>query len=257
MTSFMNDVVVQTWSPKGYREHAAFVPAMTEAVVQLLELRSEDAVLDVGCGDGTLTLQLKSKCRELVAVDSSAEQIEAARELGLNAHVADAQALPYIDAFDVVFSNATLHWMRDPQCALASIFRALRPGGRFVAEQGGQGCMAAVRMALYRALEERGIAGPSRDPWDFPSVEEQRSRLEQAGFEVDTIALVGRPTPLPTGIRGWLETFAQNFVAGFSPSARAEFLDEVERFLRPVLCDRRGTWMADYTRLRYRAYKRR
>src|SRR5690606_33399863 len=171
----------------GYREHAAFVPAMTEAVLQLLELRPEETVLDVGCGDGTLSLQLKPQCRALTAVDSSAAQVEAARELGLDAHVADAQALPYVEAFDVVFSNATLHWMRDPPRALASIFGALRPGGRFVAEQGGQGCMAAVRTALYRALENRGIAGPSRDPWDFPSVAEQRSRLERAGFDVDTI----------------------------------------------------------------------
>ena len=92
-------------------------------------------------------------------------------------------------------------------------------------------------------------------PWYFPSVEDYRSRLERAGFHVNSITLIERPTPLPGDITGWLETFAQSFLRGFSSSDRQEYLEEVRSALEPELQDVNGVWIADYVRLRFSAKK--
>jgi trans-aconitate methyltransferase len=191
----------------------------------------------------------------VVAVDSSAAQIEAARKLGLDAHVMNAEALPFREEFDAVFSNAVLHWITRADPMIAGVYRSLRPGGRFVAECGGDGCVHTIRTALVQALDRRGIDGEARVPWYFPAPDDYRTRLERAGFRLDHIALIPRPTSLPGDVIDWLETFAQSFLQGLSSDARAEYLQEVRAVLEPQLRDRTGTWVADYVRLRFAATK--
>jgi trans-aconitate methyltransferase len=146
-----------------------------------------------------------------------------------------------------------LHWIRDQDAVLRGVSRALVPGGRFAAEFGGHGCVAAIVVALVAVLERRGIDGSAAIPWTFPTVHEYTELLERHGFAIDTIALVPRPTPLPTDMRGWLETFAKPFWSGLEERDRPALLDETVRLLRPVLCDRSGRWTADYVRLRFLA----
>jgi hypothetical protein len=148
-----------------------------------------------------------------------------------------------------------MHWMRRADAVIAGVFRALRPGGRFVAELGGHRCVATIRDALIAALARRGIDGAALEPWFFPTAEEYRARLERAGFVVDSIAVFPRPTPLPGDIMGWLETFAHAFTHPLLPAERADYLAEVRRSLEPALCDASGAWTADYTRLRFAAHR--
>ena len=183
-----------------------------------------ERILDLGCGDGALTKKLVDLQCEVVAVDSSAPQIEAARTLGLDAHVMDAEALPFREEFDAVFSNAVLHWIKRADPMIAAVYRSLRPGGRFVAECGGHGCVHKIRTALVQALDRRGIDGEARVPWYFPTPGDYATRLERAGFRVDSIALIPRPTPLPGDLIDWLETFAQSFLQGLPGDARADYL---------------------------------
>jgi hypothetical protein len=144
----------------------------------------------------------------------------------------------------------------DPDAPIAGAFRALKTGGRFVGELGGHACVAAITVALLAALERRGVADArSWIPWYFPTVDEYEARLRRAGFVPQSVQLLPRPTPLPTGMRGWLETFANPFCAAFAPPERVRFLDEVTALLKPVLCDVQGRWTADYTRLRFSAIK--
>ncbi len=192
---------------------------------------------------------------DVVGVDASAAQVEAARRAGVRAEVADAEALGSREEFDAVFSNATLHWVRSPDAAIASVLRALRPGGRFVAEFGGEGCVARIREALAAALSRRGLDFDELNPWYFPSAEEYGARLAAGGLRVTDIAVFPRPTPLPGELLGWLETFARSFTASLDPEDRQPFLVEVQEALRPQLCDAGGRWTADYTRLRLRAFK--
>ena len=170
----------------------------------------------------------------------------------------EATELTFDREFDAVFSNAVLHWIKhNPDAAIASAYRALRSPGRFVGEMGGHGCVAAINLALMVGLEKRGIKNAaSLCPWYFPTVDDYTSRLERAGFVAETVQLIPRPTPLPAGMRAWLETFANPFCATLPEDQREDFLDEATKMLRPVLCDERGCWTADYMRLRFLARKR-
>jgi SAM-dependent methyltransferase len=245
----------QTWDPATYAGNARFVSDLGSPVVELLAPQPGERILDLGCGDGALTRKLADLGCEVVAVDSSAPQIEAARKLGLDAHVMSAEALPFNEEFDAVFSNAVLHWIKSADLTIAAVYRSLRPGGRFVAECGGYGCVEKIRTALVQALERRGIDGEARVPWYFPTPGDYAARLERAGFRVDSIALIPRPTPLPGDLTGWLETFAQSFLHGLPDGARLDYLQEVRAVLEPQLRESTGTWVADYVRLRFAATK--
>ena len=223
--------------------------------MELLSPKPGERILDVGCGDGVLTKKLIDSGAIVTAVDHSPEMIAASQALGLDARIADATALPFNSEFDAVFTNATLHWIKaHPEACVASAFRALKPGGRFVGEFGGHGCVAAVVVALLAELDRRGIGdAAARIPWYFPSADEFRAQLERGGFHVDYVAVIPRPTPLPTGMRGWLSTFANRFCDVLPLAERDQYLNDVTARLVPVLCDSQGRWTADYTRLRFKA----
>ena len=223
--------------------------------MDLLAPKAGERILDLGCGDGALTKKLTDLGCDVVAVDSSLPQVEAARKLGLNAFAFSGEELQFKEEFDAVFSNAVLHWIKRADVMLANVYRSLKPGGRFVAECGGQGCVQKIRTALVQALDRRGINGEARVPWYFPTPGDYATRLERAGFRVDSIALIPRPTALPGDVIGWLETFALNFFQGMRDEARREYLQEVRTVLEPQLHDADGTWVADYVRLRFAATK--
>jgi trans-aconitate methyltransferase len=247
--------LAQTWDPERYSRNARFVADLGAPVVELLSPRAGERILDVGCGDGVLTAKLVAMGCEVVGVDGSAAQVEAARKLGLDARVMDGEHLSFGREFDAVFSNAALHWMRKPDAVLAGVWRALRPNGRFVAEFGGHGCVEKIKKVLVHALNRRGIDGEAAAPWYFPTVEEYSTRLKTAGFSIDYIALIPRPTPLPGDVTGWLETFAESFTNRLPPSERPGYVAEVREALRAELCDAGGKWTADYVRLRFAAAK--
>jgi len=245
----------QTWDPDRYARNARFVADLGMPVVELLAPNPGERILDLGCGDGALTEKLVALGCHVVGVDGSAEQVAAARARGLEVLVMDGHRLGFESEFDAVFSNAALHWMKQPDQVITGVWRALRPGGRFVAELGGSGCVQTILAALLAGLGRRGIEGAACNPWYFPTVEDYRARLQACGFAVDYIALIPRPTPLPGDITGWLETFAESFTSALPESERAAFLDEVRASLRPSLCGADGTWTADYVRLRFAARK--
>jgi SAM-dependent methyltransferase len=247
----------QYWSAAAYAANAQFVPALGQPVLDLLQPQSGERILDLGCGDGTLTEKLVASGAQVVGIDNSPEMIAAARQRGLDARIMDARALLFENEFDAVFSNAVLHWIKDdPDAPIVGAFRALRAGGRFVGEFGGHANIAAIVVALVATLERRGIRdAASRIPWYFPTVEDYEVRLRQAGFLRPSLQLLPRPTPLPTGMRGWLDTFADPLAAALPREERDTFFDEVVALLKPVLCDATGHWTADYTRLRFAAIK--
>ena len=195
---------IQTWDPNTYAKNARFVSELGSPVLELLSPRPGERILDLGCGDGVRTKKLADLGCEVVGVDSSAPQVEAARRLGLEAHVINGEELPYLEEFDAVFSNAVLHWVKRADAMIEGVYRSLRSGGRFVAECGGHGCVNKIRIALVQALNRRSVDGESRVPWYFPTPGDYTTRLERAGFRVNSIALIPRPTPYPgTSLRTW------------------------------------------------------
>lgn len=251
--SWHHAAMTQTWSPADYRQNAAFVPELGAPMIARLAPTPGERILDLGCGDGVLTAQIAESGATVVGIDASAAMVASARALGLDARIADATALPFEAEFDAVFSNAALHWIHDADAVLSGVHRALKPGGRFVAEFGGHGNVAAVSVAARSVLQARGI--PFQWPWYFPTTTAYAARLRNAGLVPKDLALVPRPTPLPTDMAGWLRTFGASLFAHVPDDARAGVTDEIVELLRPTLCDERGVWILDYVRLRVVAVK--
>lgn len=251
----MSNSAQQRWTSETYQKHTGFVPVLGAPVLELLAPTPGERILDLGCGDGALTEKLGAAGADVLGVDASETMIEAAGARGLDVRVLDGHALDFDDAFDAVFSNAALHWMLDPDAVIAGVRRALKPGGRFVGEFGGHGNVAAITVAILAALEKRGIEGATISPWYFPTAEAYRARLEAHGFTVESIALIPRPTTLPTDMEGWLRTMAGPFFANLDEDDRNAALSETVHLLAPCLQDVEGNWTADYVRLRFHAQR--
>jgi SAM-dependent methyltransferase len=244
----------QDWQAERYARNARFVADLGQPVVELLEPEPGERILDLGCGDGALTRKLAELGCDVVGVDAGPDMIRVARELGLDAHVVDGHELAFEREFDAVFSNAALHWMkRDPDVVVAGVARALKPGGRFVGEFGGHGNVAAIVTALLAVLARRDLDGMRGHPWYFPTPAAYRKCLEAHGFRVESIDLIPRPTPLPTGMSAWLDTFAEPMLKLLPEGERATVKEEAVELLAPTLRDEAGNWTADYVRLRFRA----
>ena len=197
----------QTWDASLYAGNGRFVALLAESLVEALQPQPGERILDLGCGDGFLTRRIAESGATVVGVDNSPQMIAAAKERGVDARHVSGEALPFDREFDAVFSNAALHWMSDHDAVLRGVHRALKPGGRFVAECGGQGNIAAIRVALLAVLTPLGIPAERIENNRFFSCAEYRARLEAQGFLVDEITLTPRPTPLASGMAAWLETF--------------------------------------------------
>ena len=251
----MSVATTQKWNAQQYSEQGRFVSDLGMPVVELLAPRRGERVLDLGCGDGVLTAKLVALGCNVVGVDGSASMIDAAKALGLDARVMDGHALSFDGELDAVFSNAALHWMKQPDKVVDGVWRALKPGGRFVGEMGGEGNVATIVAALETALRARGIDPKAFNPWFYPSAEQYRALLEARGFVVSSSELIDRPTPLPGTVNDWLETFAQPFAAGLPERERPALFQSAMESCRSKLCDSEGRWSADYVRLRFAATK--
>lgn len=248
------------WNSNLYDTKHDFVWKYGADLMPLLDPKCGERILDIGCGTGHLTAQIADAGADVVGVDRSAEMVDAARKAYPNLHfeVADARNLQYRDEFDAVFSNATLHWIHEPELVIQGVRNALRSGGRFVAEFGGKGNIRKMQDAFERALVELGLAANGEiNPWYYPSVSEYAALLETNRLEVRFITLFDRPTGLAdgdAGMRNWISMFGGAYTSRLDAGARELFLRKVEEFLRADLF-RDGQWWADYRRLRFVAVK--
>jgi trans-aconitate methyltransferase len=259
MSSIATDKkTAQTWNTEAYAAHGRFVADLASAVVNLLDAKPGEEIMDLGCGDGALTEQLAAAGAIVTGVDSSPTMLDAARKRNLQVEQHNATALPHQHQFDAVFSNAALHWisgLSGQQATLAGIYRALRPGSRFVAEMGGHGNIAAIRTALQATLAPFGIDAETAAASFYPSPALYRRLLEEAGFTIKSIDLIPRPTPLPNGMESWLNTFRNGVLDQLTAPDRATAVANTVALLEPILRDADGNWTADYVRLRFHATK--
>lgn len=245
----MSDTV---WDPRQYNNVADFVPKLGEPLIELLAPKASDRILDVGCGDGSLSEKLKPLCKELIGIDASEQMIEAAKIKGINAFVRDAHQLSYAQEFDAVFSNAALHWMKEPQKVMQNIHKALKPKGAFVAEFGGYGNADAIVKSLSKELKQEQIV--FQNPWYFPTAEAYGSLLSEAGFDVTYIELFERFTPLNGHIQDWISAFGQSFFKDATRLQKQMILDKVTNTVKDTLLVG-DVWHVDYVRLRLKAVK--
>ncbi len=245
----------QIWDPAAYGRNGAFVHELAGGVVEWLTPRPGERILDLGCGDGQLTRRIAATGAIVIAIDQSPEMVAAARANGIAADQGAAESLPYPDrSFDAVFSNAALHWVRGQDEMMAQVKRVLRPGGRFVAEMGGHGNIAAIRVAFAAVTSRHGFAELGDRGNCYPTPEDYTRRLRKHGFAVDRMLHFPRPTPLGEGgMAGWLRTFSRGALHALPEQERETVVEETVALLAPALRDEQGHWTADYVRLRFQA----
>ena len=247
------------WDAGLYDEKHSFVWKMAAGLLDLLEPRPGERILDVGCGTGHLTAQIAASGSQVTGVDLSPDMIQQARSEhpALAFQVMDVRELSFPEKFHAVFSNATLHWVTNPGPAVAAISSVIKPGGRFVAEFGGKGNIEGLMLALRRAWRSLGQSQPFPSPWYYPGIAEYSSLLELHGLEVTYALLFDRPTTLEdgeNGLRTWLQMFAGPITEKLPAGLADQFISETIREARPTLFPD-GRWTLDYRRLRLLARK--
>ncbi len=249
-----------SWNPTLYNQKHSFVYHYGESLIDELNPQPNEQILDLGCGTGELTQRISTFGAYATGIDSSAELIAAAQQRfpSIEFRRQDAAQLSDTECYHAIFSNAVLHWVKDQSAVTRGMFQALRPGGRLVAEFGGQGNVQTIVNALREILLQYGYEQQAAaQPWYFPSVGQYASLLETHGFRVQWMHHYVRPTELndtADGIVDWLRMFAGSFLAGIATDQQDAILVEVQEKLRTELY-RQGKWYADYQRLRFRAVR--
>jgi trans-aconitate methyltransferase len=246
------------WDAEAYEAQHAFVWQLGEKLLDILDPKRGERILDLGCGTGQLTQQIADRGADVVGLDASPEMIGQARQNypKLRFVLEDAARMPFDREFDAVFSNAALHWIADASAAAERIARSLRRGGRLVAELGGKGNVRSIMDAVESVVVRYcGDAMPARRTY-FPSLAEYSSLLELHGLEVHSARLFDRPTDLegPDGMAHWVRQFESYRFECMPVHQRQAAVAEVVEELRPLLF-RNGRWIADYRRLQIVAVK--
>jgi trans-aconitate methyltransferase len=233
------------WDAADYARVGGFVAELGAAALDLLDPQPGERILDVGCGEGTLTRKIVDRGATVLGIDNSPEMIAAARTNGIDAVLLDAADMTFANEFDAAFSNATLHWVLEKEQAARAIFRALQPGGRFAGEMGGEGNLATLREALDDELIIRGYQPPVEAANWYASPHEFAEIYETAGFEQIDARLIERPTAIEHGVAQWVTTFRRGWLD------RAQVPEPERCEIGTAVADRVGTDIADYVRLRF------
>jgi SAM-dependent methyltransferase len=238
-------VSTSKWDAADYARVGGFVAELGAAALDLLDPQPGERILDVGCGEGALTKKIVERGATVLGVDNSPEMIAAARANGIDALLLPAEDMQFFAEFDAAFSNATLHWVLHKEQAARAIFRALKPGGHFAGEMGGEGNLKALREALDEELIIRGYAPPVEASNWYPSPDDFAAVYQAAGFREIDARLIGRPTPIEHGVAAWVTTFRKGWLD------RARVPEEERAEIGAAVADRVGSNIADYVRLRF------
>lgn len=241
------------WNPELYDNNHAFVSYYGSRLIKLLNLKENEDILDIGCGTGDLTNQIYKQHPSVVGVDKSHQMINQANKKypDIPFSVQDITNFCYSQSFDAIFSNATMHWVKQPKKALENIYKHLKTGGRFVAEFGGKNNVQIITNEVIHQIQEKKINyNHEQFPWYFPSIGEYTTLMEEIGFTVTFAEYFDRPTPLigKEGLSNWINMFSNNMFENLKESTRKTIIKNVENNLKPILHDGEQ-WIADYKRI--------
>lgn len=255
------DSTNQKWNSELYDDHHGFVSAYGNSLIDLLEPKKNEQILDLGCGTGDLAFKIYQSGATVDGVDASMDMILKAKEKypNLTFQVMDATNLDFEEKFDAVFSNAVLHWVKNAEGVIASCYNVLKEGGRYVVEFGGKDNCHLITSTIIDVVKELNPTYKMGEfPWYFPTIGQYSAILEHHGFEVSYARHYDRPTPLDQGeigLRNWMKMFTSKLFDQLDAKQLGQVFDEVEKRLRDQLY-KDGTWYADYKRIRIVAIKK-
>ena len=241
-----------TWNAQDYAKHSAAQQKWARELIAKLSLEGTEDILDVGCGDGKVTAEIAGhvSAGSVTGMDSSGQMIALARasypEVGypnLFFKMMDARHLHFEQQFDVVFSNAALHWIRNHQPVLQGIFASLRPGGRILLQMGGKGNCAGVLSVLKRLLEEMAWREYFIDfklPYGFHGADEYEHWLLETGFNDIRVELIPKTMHFndQAGLEGWIRTTWLPYTERVPEEKRDDFIAELAaEYIKAEKCD--------------------
>ena len=246
------------WDAADYKENFSFVPAYGEAVIGLITKQLGSHVIDLGCGNGSLTSHIAERGYAVTGIDDSEEMLRLAKKEHPDLSFIRGNAVTFHldEKADVVFSNAVFHWIdEDDQLAmLSNIYCSLKPGGELVCEFGGFGCAETVHGTLEQCFSEYGLE--YQRMFYFPTIGQYAPVLEEAGFKIEYAALFDRPTPQngPDGLANWIRMFVKKPFEGMEKEIKEEIISDAVSRLRNRLYQN-GSWIVDYVRIQFRAVR--
>jgi trans-aconitate methyltransferase len=252
---------LNVWNADLYDDKLSFVSNFGKGVVELLHPQKGERILDLGCGTGDLTYVISKSGANVTGSDFSEEMIEKARRKypEIPFVIENGEDFQTDEKYDAIFSNAALHWMKQADKVVESVQLALNPGGRFVAEFGGEGNVQTVIRGIIETLsQDYGMDVEERNPWYFPSIGQYSTLLEEHGFRVSYAHHFDRPTSLADGEKGlnhWLDSFADDFFPEFSKEEKMKIYEKIKNKIKTNLY-KDDTWIADYKRIRIVAIKK-
>ena len=240
------------WNANKYNKHTNF--ELAQPVIKLLNPQRNEKILDLGCGDGTLSIEIEKSNAKVIAVDLSQDMVKKTKERGIESYLMSATELKFENEFNAVFSNLVLHWVKDSKIVIKKVHNALKDNGRFIAEFGGYGDIKQPLYTIQKVFENNKEYGNFNNPWYFPSDKYYKKLLEENGFKVEYIELIPRPTKIDD-ISNWLDIFANGIISHLTDKQQINFKKEVREILKPMIYNEENGWIVDYVRLRFKAIK--
>lgn len=243
------------WDASAYREHSTGQYAWADELIRSLELGGGESILDIGCGDGKVTARIAGCVPKgsVVGIDSSPAMIELSSSTypkaeypNLDFRLLDAEALDYTNAFDVVFSNAVLHWVSNHEAVLEGIYRALKPGGKMLLQMGGEGNAREILGVMEHFMQRgewRSYFEGFRFPYTFHSADTYQRLMAKAGYSTGKAVLIAKDMVHPgiEAFKGWIETTWFPYINRVPVIHRREFVDRfVSEYLQRFPEDEKG-----------------
>lgn len=237
-----------------FKNKENFIADLAAPILDMLQPQAGEEILDLGCGDGSLTLEIKKSGANVQGVDLNTDKIQKAREKGIDASVVNITQIAFENKFDAIFSNAVLNWVKNQSHAINNVHRALKNGGRLIAEFGGDGNIKTISDAMQEVFAKNSNFGTFQNPWYYPSAQEYKTLLEESGFKVESCELVSRPTRV-VNMDQWLDAFAAGIISHLTSEEKADFKEQVKNILKDKIYTKEDDWTLDYVRLRVKAIK--
>ena len=259
-----------SWNAADYAKHSSNQQLWAQELIPKLDLKGNENLLDIGCGDGKITAEIAKKLPygNVIGIDSSKEMIDLAKKTfppsiwrNLSFKKMDAQKLTFTNVFDRVFSNAALHWIPDQKAVVEGGAKSLKSNGRLLFQMGGRGNAKDILDILAVMLEEKKWVRFFENflfPYSFCDVDEYTLLLTAAGLKPKRVVLVPKTMNLngATGLAGWIRTTWLPYTQRLPDSIQNEFINELaDRYVEKNPADPNGTVHLKIVRLEVEAYK--